>query len=114
MVIQVAGVVAELVDVRREPLGQPIVLLQIDDEIGRRLAANFGDRFGFGGAVDGDAHDVGPGRGERIHLRDGRVDVARRRGRHALHGDRVAGADRDRADADGAGWIAGDVHEMRV
>ena len=27
--------------------------------------------------------------------RDGRVDVARLRGRHALDGDRVAGADRD-------------------
>ena len=42
-----AGVVAELVDVRRDALGQPVVLLQIDDEVGLRLPADFGDGVGF-------------------------------------------------------------------
>ena len=111
VVIEVAGVVAELVDVRRESLGEPVVLLQVDDEVGFGLPADFGDGVGFGGAIDGDADDVGAGVDERVCLGDGGVDVARLRGRHALDGDGIVGADGDRADADGAGWVAGDrVH----
>ena len=97
---------------RRDPLGQAVVLLQIDRQIGRRLPANFGQRLGVLLAIDGDPHDVGPGVVEHVHLADGRVDVLRVRGRHALHGDRAAAADGDRADADGAGWIAGDLHDL--
>ncbi len=100
VVIQVARVVAELIDMRCESLGQPVVFLQIDDQIGRRLAANLGDGFGLGRTVDGDSHHVGARGGQRVHLPDRRIDVARCRGGHALHGDRVAGADRNRADAD--------------
>jgi hypothetical protein len=84
--------------------------LQIDDEVGRGLAADFGDGIGFGIVVDGDANDIGAGGSERIDLADRGVDIARLRGRHALHGDRVAGADRDRADADGASLVTGNLH----
>ena len=36
-VVEVARVVADLLDVRRDLLGEPVVLLEVDDEIRRRL-----------------------------------------------------------------------------
>ena len=48
-----------------------------------------------------------------VHLRDRRVDVLRVRRRHALHGDRVPGADRDGADADRAGWVAMNLNHSK-
>ena len=56
-----ARVVAQLVDVRGDQLGQPIVLLQVDRQVGFGLAADFGERLGVLAAVDGDANDVRPG-----------------------------------------------------
>ena len=64
VVIEVARVVAELVDVRGDTFGKAVVLLQIDDEVGLGLPADFGDGIGFGIVVDGDANHVGAG-GER-------------------------------------------------
>jgi hypothetical protein len=61
VVVEVARVVAELVDVRREPLGEPVVFLQINDQVCLGLLANLGDSVGFGTVVDGDADDVGTG-----------------------------------------------------
>ena len=95
VVIEMARVVADLVDVRRDHFRQPIVFLQIDREIGRRLLAHGGQRFGVAAAIDGDAHDVGPGADKIVHLGDRGGDVLRGRGRHALHRHRMAGADRD-------------------
>ena len=59
VVIQVARVVADLVDVRRDQLRQPVVLLQIDRQVRLGLLADFGQGLGVLLAVDGDPHDVG-------------------------------------------------------
>ena len=61
VVIEMAGVVADLVDMRRDQLGQAVVLLQIDRQVRRRLPANLGQGLGVLLAIDGDPHDVGPG-----------------------------------------------------
>ena len=106
VVIQMPRVVADLVDVRRDEFRQAVVLLQVDRQIGRRLPANLGQRLGVLLAVDGNPHDVGPGRVQVVDLRDGGVDVWRVRRRHALHGDRMAGADGDRTDAHATRGIA--------
>ena len=49
-------------------------------------------------------------RSKRVDLCDGRVDVLRVRGGHALDGNRMSGADRDRADANGTRRVALDQH----
>ena len=85
---------------------QAIVLLQVDRQVGVRPLADFGQGLGIFVVVDRDPHDVGPGRDQIVDLRDRRLDVLRVRGRHALHGDRVRRADRNRADANRASWIA--------
>ena len=108
VVVQVAGVVAELVDVGRDAAGETVIFLQVDDQVGRGLAADFGQGVGVASAVDGDADHVGPGGDEVVHLGDRGVNVLRVRGRHALHGDGLAGANRGGTDADGAGGIAWD------
>ena len=56
-----AGVVADLVDVRSDELGQAVVLLQIDRQVGLGLLADFGQGLGVLRAIDGDADDIGPG-----------------------------------------------------
>ncbi len=106
VVVQVAGIVADLVDVRRHGFGQPIVLLQVDRQIGRRTPADLGQRFGIGSAVHGDPDHVSAGFGQALDLLDGRLHIARARGRHALHGDGMITADRNRPDRHGARRIS--------
>ena len=55
-----------------------------------------------------------PAAARALTCADGGLDVLRVRGRHALHGDRLPGADGDRADANRAGWIALNVHHFRI
>ena len=89
---------------RRDLLGQAVVLLQVDDEVGvRSRGADLGQRGDVLRVVDGDADDVGAGGFEQLDLADGGVDVLRARRGHGLHGDGVAAADRDVADADLSG-----------
>jgi hypothetical protein len=80
--------------------GEPVVLLEVDDQVGLRLAAHFGERLDVLRAVDGDAHQVAAGLPDRLGLLDRGVDVLRARGAHALDRYRVARAERHRADAD--------------
>ena len=89
MVIKVARVVTDLVDMRCDQLGEPIVFLQIDGEIGGRLPSNLrqGRRIGF--AVHRNSHDVGPGLLKVVDQLQGRRHIASFRRGHALHGDRV-------------------------
>ena len=60
-------------------------------------------RHGGGGfvGVDGDAHQLRAGIGQRHHLIDGRLDVGGIGIGHRLHDDRVRAADFDRTDTDG-------------
>ena len=103
-VVEVTGVIAELLHERRDAFGQPVVFLQVDDQIRiRPRRTNFRERGDVLRRVDGDADDVGAGGFEQLHLPDRGGDVLRFRGRHRLHGDGVIGADGDVADADLAG-----------
>jgi hypothetical protein len=74
------------------------------------LAANFGDGFGLSRAIDRDPHDIGTGCSKRVHLAHRRVDIASLRRRHALDGDRLAGANGYLADANRSRWIAVNFH----
>ena len=110
VVIEMARVVAKLVDVRGDvarpgdsslagrPTGWPCVCWRISARASASLLLSTAMRT-----------TSAPASTRSFDLGDRGVDVLRVRGRHALHGDRMAGADRDRADADGAGWIARDV-----
>jgi hypothetical protein len=60
-VVEVARVVAHLVDVRRHLRHQPVVLLEIDDEVRRRALADFRESFGVLHVVAGDADEAGAG-----------------------------------------------------
>ena len=77
VVVQVPGVVAQLVDVRRDELRQAVVLLQVDREQGVRARSDLGQRLDVGLAVDRDAHQVGAGGLEQLHLPHRRRDVLR-------------------------------------
>ena len=90
MVVQVAGVVAEFVDMRSHDLRHPIVLLQIHRQVGFGLVANFGQSGSFFFVVDGDANDIGTGIVHQVHERDGGVDVSGFGGGHRLDRDRVS------------------------
>ena len=78
--------------------GQAVVLLQVDHEVGRRLAADLGQRLHVLGVVHGHADEVAAGLADGLRLLDGGVDVLGARGAHALHGDGVGGAEGHGAD----------------
>ena len=72
-------------------------------------------RHGLGGlvAVDGDAHELGAGAGERRRLAGGALDVGRVGVGHRLHDDRGIAADDDAADVDGDRGLAGGAELYR-
>jgi hypothetical protein len=105
VVPEVARVVADLVDVGGYDLGQAVALLEVDHEVGLRLAANVAQRVDVLGAVHGYADEGASGEPDGLGLGDGSVDVLRACGAHALHCDGVTGAQEDRGDADGAGGV---------
>ena len=88
--------------------------MQIDRQVGRRLPANLGQRLGILAIIDRDAHDVGPGLFQIVHLRDRGGHILRVRGRHALHGDRAARADRCRAYSHRPSWITFDIDHFKI
>ena len=53
-----------------------------------------------------------PAASQIVDLRDRGVDVLRVRGGHALHGDRMSGAQLDRTDANATSWIAWKVQSL--
>ena len=58
VVVQVTGVVADLVDVRCDPLGETKILLQIDRQVRLRTATNFRQSQRIFVAVDSDPYDA--------------------------------------------------------
>ena len=106
VVVQVPRVVPDLVDVGRNQLRQPVALLKIHRQVGRGLTANLGQGRRVFLAVDGDPHHIGPGFGQLVDERHRGIHILRRRGRHALHGNRMAGADLDRTNSHAPGWIS--------
>ncbi len=108
VVIEMARVVANFIDQRGHVGRQPVVFLQIDREVRvGAAAADFSQCLAIAPRVGGDPHHARPRLDQLPHLRDGRLDVGRFRGAHALHHDRIAAADRHRADLDGPGEVAG-------
>jgi len=102
-VMQMAGVVANLVDMRGDGGGQSVVLLQIDHQRRRGLPPDFLHRGDFPFVVDGDPYDPGAGAAQLLALRDGGIDVPCLGRAHALHDQRRIAADARVADRDGAG-----------
>ena len=90
--IEMAGVVANLVDVRSDLDGQAVILLQIDRQVGLGLFANLGQGRGVLAVIYRDPHHVRARVEQRIDLADRGGDILRVRGRHALHGHRIFGA----------------------
>ena len=112
VVVEVAGVVANLVDVRRDLRDQPVVLLQVDDNV--RLGDARPDpreRIDVLRAVDRDADETGAGVVEHLRLVRRGFDVLRLRGAHRLDDDGVAATDGDGAGADGSG--VGSLHVQK-
>ena len=114
VMVQMARVVTDLIDVRRHQFRQAIVLLQIDGQVGRTLPADFRQGLGVCGAVGRDADHVGPGLRKRVTLLDRGVDILGAGGRHALNGDGLMIADHHRADSDSSRWISGQIHGFLV
>src|SRR6266481_9484607 len=93
-----ARIVAQLVDVRRNPICDAVVLLQIDRERDAAgLLANLPERGNFLLAVERYPHDAGASRRELMRLRHGGVDIDSARRTHRLHHDRRVAANLEAA-----------------
>ena len=88
VMIQVTGVVTELGDVRSNDLCQPVVLLQVDREIGVAFGGDINDGPRVGGAVDRDSDDISSSFIQVADLGRRGSNVAGGGGSHALNGDR--------------------------
>ena len=82
--------------------GHLVVEVDVGHDGDGRAGDDVGQPLGRGLLVAGAAHDVGPGGGQGVDLRQGAVDVGGLRRRHGLHGDRRAVADGDAAERDPA------------
>jgi hypothetical protein len=111
VVIKVPGVIANLVDVWSDFFSQPIVLLQINRQTGVSPSPNLAHSVCVPRTVDRDAHNIRTRLVQSVDLIHRRRYVLRMRGGHTLHGYRMTSADRDGADANSTGWIAGQLHE---
>ena len=95
---EVAGVVSDLVDVRRNHLSETIVLLKIDGERSVCACTHISKSLDVRARVNGDPYEVGAGALQQFDLRDRRLDVLGPRSDHRLHDDRRTATDRDRPD----------------
>ena len=102
--VEVARVVPELLHERGDLLGETVVLLQVDHQVGLRPGgADLGKGDHVLRVVDGDADDVCSCLFQKLDLADGGIDVLGPGCGHRLHGNRVGSADADIANADLAG-----------
>jgi len=106
VVMQMAGVIADLVNVRRHEFRQTVVLLQIHGQIGGALPADLRERRGVLGAVSGDPDHIRSGRGQRLDLGHRGIDILSPRGRHALDRHGLTVSDHDGTDPDGTSGIS--------
>src|SRR5688500_2019415 len=60
VMIEVAGIVADFVDMRGHLRDEAVILLQIDGKISGSLLANLGERLGVLSAIDCNSDHVGP------------------------------------------------------
>ena len=110
VMVKVAGVVSNFIDVRRNQFGKLEILLQINRQIGRGLFANFCKSFCVLITVHSNTHDASASLAVRLGLSNCGVDILRFGGRHALNSDRISIPDGDGADDDGTSWVSRDLH----
>ncbi len=96
---------------RRNLLHEPIVLLQIDRQIGRRLLANLGKRRSILVRVDSDPNHMGARTMEIVHESYRGIDIGRMSRRHALYGYRMLCSNINGANLDRTCGVAFDFHE---
>ena len=106
MVIEVTGVVSDLVDEGRYDFREPVVFLKVHGKIGRRSFPDGAQGFRVLGAVYGHPHDTRTGLAKCLGLRGRGLDVLRLGGAHALDRDGLAAADANPADANAAGLVS--------
>ena len=99
-VVQMPGIVADLVDVGGGLFGETVVLLQVDRKADVRLPAYFGEGPDVPLGIDRQTDDRRARLFEAVDRLDRGVDVGRFAGRHRLNGNRVPPADHDGSDAD--------------
>src|SRR6185369_256335 len=100
-VVEVTGVVAELLHERGDLLRQPVVFLKIDHQV--RIGAgdtNIGQGSDVLGVINRDTNHVRAGKLQQLDLADRRRYVLRARCCHRLNGDRVRPADAEIADTE--------------
>jgi hypothetical protein len=73
--------------VRRNQRSQRKIFLKVNDQASLRLTAHFRKRLDVLLIVDCDADEIGTLFGQLMHLLDGRINILRVGGAHALHGD---------------------------
>ena len=107
LLAQVAGVEAQALHSGLQG-GERHLVVEVDvgDDRHGRARHDVGQALGRLLLVARAAHDVGPGRRQRVDLGQGAFDVRGLRDRHRLHRDRSAAADRDGPDVDLAGGSA--------
>src|ERR1700730_15300093 len=99
--VEMAGIVTDLVDVRADLAGNAVVLLEVHRQHDTaRLRANLLECRNFLFIVERDPHDPRSGAGELMRLPPGLIDVPRARRAHRLYDDWRVAADLECADVD--------------
>ncbi len=95
MMVEVSGVVSDLVDKGGDQLGKPKVLLQVDRQVCRGALPDLGKRLSILVAVDGNPHHARTTLAQRLGLGRCRVNILRLGRGHALDRNGVARANGD-------------------
>lgn len=112
VVVEVSGIVADLVDVGGDLLDEAVVFLEVDGEVGGGLFADFGESGGVLGAIDGDANDICSGAFEVMDLAYRGCHILGVGSSHGLNGDGMILADVDASDANGPSGVSGKVQRV--
>ena len=106
VVIKMARVISDLIDMRRHAFRETVILLQINRQIGLGLSPDFGQGLGVLSAVDRNTDHVRARVIQQIHQFHGRVDIGCAGGRHRLNRDFVSRTDRHRPDSNRPGPVS--------
>ena len=111
--IEVSGVVTNLVHIRSDHFSEAIILLQIDRQVAFDLPPNLHQRFSFFLIINRDADNIRTSRYQIINLTNGRVDVRGLGRGHALNRNRSIATNEAISDSNAASWVA-DNRELCV
>ena len=108
--IEMTGVVADLVDVRCDDFSQAIILLQIDHQIRFGLFADFRQCSRVFRAVNRDANHVSTCRKQILDLTDRRIDILSLCRCHALNGNGMSVSNCRRTNFDRPSCVSSKIH----